>query len=122
MTTEEAPNDIKQSPSYTTQRTEVSLLKKKTINRQIWHHFSKRENYQRIYRSGSSVRKLRKPRNMKYVTIKKINGIAGNHKIFLNEFPRVSFKQKLQTTEVFMHAHVDARHIALSKLQSRPRG
>ena len=47
---------------------------------------------------------------MKYVTIKKINGIAGNHKIFLNEFPRVSFKQKLQTTEVFMHAHVDARH------------
>jgi len=29
MTTEEVPNNIRQSPSYTTPRTEISLLTKK---------------------------------------------------------------------------------------------
>jgi len=34
--------------------------------------------------------------------------------------PKVGFKQKLQTTEASRHAHVDTKHIALSKLQSSP--
>jgi len=34
--------------------------------------------------------------------------------------PDVSFKQNLQTTEASVHAHIDAKRIALSKLQSNP--
>jgi len=38
-------------------------------------------------------------------------------KDFLNEFPKVNSKHKLQTSVSLMQSHVDAKHIALSKLQ-----
>jgi len=46
--------------------------------------------------------------------------IAENYKLVLHEFPEVSFEQKLQIMEVFIHSHVDAKHIALFKLQPGP--
>jgi len=89
----------------------------KTIKSEIWRQYSKRGNYQRTSGKGLHVRNLRKPPNLKDITTRNRNVKAENHKIFLKEFPKVSFEQKLQTTEAFMHAHVDAKHIALSKLQ-----
>jgi len=38
-------------------------------------------------------------------------------KDFLNEFPKVNSKQKLQTIVSRMQCHVEAKHVALSKLQ-----
>jgi len=55
MTTKEVPNNIRQSLSYTTQRTEISLLTKKTRKSQIWRQCSKRGNYQRTSGTGSHV-------------------------------------------------------------------
>jgi len=69
---------------------------------------------------GSYARKLRKPPNLTYVTTRKRNEIVENHKIFLNGFLKVNFKQKLRITEVFMHSHVKTKHMTLSKLQSNP--
>ena len=39
-------------------------------------------------RKGLHCNKITQTPNMKYVTIGKRNGIAENHKIFLNEFPK----------------------------------
>jgi len=58
------------------------------------------------------------PQNIENAPTRKRNGMVEGHKNFLYEFPKVNSKQKFQTIEAFMHSHVDAKHIALSKLQS----